>query len=243
MGTEFDPKLNEVIGAIPASATVAIKALAKKLQSEGKDVISMAIGEPDFDVPRNISEAAISALEKGGIGGYSDADGMPELKNAVIAKFERDNGITYLPEQIIATNGAKRALSAIFQAILSPGDEVIVPSPYWLSIPVQIRAAIPSRENAAVPVFAPGKSDFGLDVGAISRSISPRTRAIYINTPNNPSGAVFAEEDLVALAKLAVEKNILVISDEPYEFFVFGGKRHISIASLEEEAPGISAAR
>lgn len=211
------------------SPTLAITALAKSMKEQGIDVISFGAGEPDFDTPAVISQAAIDAI-KAGFTRYTPTAGIPALRQAIADKLQRDNGLSYEPAQIMVTCGAKHALFGIFQAICDPGDEVIIPAPYWVSYPEQVKLA------GGVPVFvtADVASHFIPDPVKIAEAITPKTRAIVLNSPSNPTGAVFPEEVIRAIAEIAVKNNIYIVSDEIYEKMVYGTK-HFSVASISDE--------
>lgn len=211
------------------SPTLAITAKCKALQAQGVDIVGFGAGEPDFDTPDHIKAAAIEALNSGQTK-YTASSGTPQLKDAIVEKLERENGLSYKPNQIIVSAGAKHSLYNLFQAILDPGDEVIVPVPYWVSYPEQVKLA------DGVPVFvdAPEANGFRVTADAIAEKITPRTKAIVLNSPSNPSGAVVAEAELRKIAELAVEQNVLVVSDEIYEHLTYG-LDHVSIASFGPE--------
>lgn len=211
------------------SPTLAITAKFKALQAQGVDVVGFGAGEPDFDTPDHIKAAAIEALNSGQTK-YTASSGTPQLKDAIVAKLQRENGLAYKPNQIIVSAGAKHSIYNLFQAVLDPGDEVIVPVPYWVSYPEQVKLA------DGVPVFvdAPEADGFRVTAAAIAEKITSRTKAIVINSPSNPSGAVLAESELRKIAELAVEKNLLVLSDEIYEHLTYG-LDHVSIASFGPE--------
>ncbi|MDD5937195.1 MAG: pyridoxal phosphate-dependent aminotransferase [Clostridiales bacterium] len=216
--------------AVKPSSTLAITAKAKELKARGIDVVGFGAGEPDFNTPQNINEAAITAIQEG-YTKYTVASGMPELKQAVCEKFERFNHIHYEPNQIVISNGGKHCLTNIFEAILNPGDEVIIPSPYWLSYPEIIRL------SDGVPVYVRGGKEQGYKVTAeqISAACTDKTKALILNTPNNPTGMLYSREELEAIAKVVVEKDIYVIADEMYENLVYTDEEFVSIASLNEE--------
>ncbi len=211
------------------SSTLAIQAKAKAMRAQGIDVISFSVGEPDFDTPERIKRAAIRALEQGQTK-YTEVSGIPQLRAAVCHKLRRDNGLDYEPDEVLISCGAKHTLYNISTALLNPGDELLVPSPYWVSYPEQARLL------GAVPVAFPTDEEkgFQLDPAQVTMVVSPRTKAIVLNSPNNPTGAVFASETLGAVAELAVERGLWVISDECYEAFAYEG-RPVSIASLGPE--------
>ena len=199
------------------------------MKEQGIDVISFGAGEPDFDTPAVISQAAIDAI-KAGFTRYTPTAGIPALRQAIADKLLRDNGLSYDPAQIMVTCGAKHALFGIFQAICDPGDEVIIPAPYWVSYPEQVKLA------GGVPVFvsADVASHFIPDPAKIAEAVTPKTRAIVLNSPSNPTGAVFPEEVIRAIAEIAVKNNIYIVSDEIYEKMVYGTK-HFSVASISDE--------
>lgn len=212
------------------SSTLAINAKANELKSQGIDVVGFGAGEPDFNTPQNIIDAAVKAMEEGKTK-YTATAGIPELKKAICEKLEKDNGLVYKPNQIIVTNGAKHALYNVFQAIINPGDEVIVPIPYWVSYPEQVKLA------EGIPVYVEGKeeNEFKITPDQLKQTITERTKAVIINSPSNPSGTVYSRDELAALAEICIEKNILMISDEIYEKLIYEGE-HVSVASLSEEA-------
>lgn len=216
---------------ISPSLTLAITAKAKKMKADGIDVIGFGAGEPDFNTPKNIQDAAIRAIQQG-LTRYTAASGIVELKEAIIKKLKEDNNLTYKTSQIIISTGAKQCLANIFQAILNPGDEVIVGIPYWVSYPELIQLA------DGVPVFADSEESnaFKLTVEALEKVVTEKTKAIIINSPNNPTGTVYTKDELEALANFAKEKELLIISDEIYEKLLYGEEGHISIASLSEDA-------
>jgi len=214
---------------------MAMDTAAKEMIRQGIDVISFGVGEPDFDTPENVKQAAIKALAEGKTK-YTPAGGIHELKVAIQQKFARDNGLEYGLDQIVVTVGAKHALYNLTQVLCDPGDEVIIPAPYWVSYIEQVRL------TGAVPVVieTKGENGFRLTAQEFEAAITPRTKALVLNSPSNPTGAVYRQEHLEAIAKVAVEKGIIVISDEIYEPFIYGGARHISIASLGPEIKALT---
>lgn len=216
--------------SIAASLTLEIDAQAKRMRAEGLDVIGFGAGEPDFDTPSFIKDAAKEALDKG-MTKYTPASGTAALKQAVCDKFRRDNGLSYEPAQIVISNGAKHSLFNAFAALLNPGDEVIIPSPCWVSYPELVKI------NGGTPVFveAGEKNGFVPTIEEIRAAVTPRTKALVINSPSNPCGYVFSREFLQQVAELACEKDFAVISDEIYEKLVYDGAQHVSIASLGED--------
>lgn len=215
---------------ITASVTLAITAKAKKLKEEGVDVVSFGAGEPDFNTPENIQEVAINAIKKG-LTRYTPASGILDLKEAICEKLKEENSLDYRPSQIVVSNGAKHSLYNALMAICNPGDEVIVPVPYWVSYPELVKLA------DAEPVFVETREDnnFKYTREDILKAITSKTKAIIVNSPNNPTGVVYTREELQMIADIAVEKDIIVISDEIYEKLVYGGVKHVSIASLGDE--------
>ena len=222
--------LSRKAAQVKPSSTLAITAKAKELRAEGIDVVGFGAGEPDFNTPENINEAAIAAI-KSGFTKYTPASGTAELKKAVSRKFEEFNGLHYGTDQIVISNGGKHSLTNVFQAIMNPGDEVIIPAPYWLTYPEIVKLC------DGVPVYVYGTKDFGYKVTArqIENVVTDKTKAVILNTPNNPTGMVYSEGELRAIADVAVKKDIYVVADEMYENLIYGDKKHVSIASLGEE--------
>ena len=200
------------------------------MKQKGIDVVGFGAGEPDFDTPEHIRKAAKDALDLGKTR-YTPAAGMPELRQAICDKLKRDNGLDYVPQQIVVSNGAKHSLFNSFQALLEEGDEVIVPGPYWVSYPEIVRMA------GGVPVIVEGREEnnFKPTIDDFRAAVTDKTRAVVINSPNNPNGFVFTREELQAIGDLAIEKDLSIVSDEIYEFLVYDGAEHISIASLSPE--------
>ncbi len=215
---------------VTGSLTLAIDAKAKEMKQKGIDVVGFGAGEPDFDTPEHIRKAAKDALDLGKTR-YTPAAGMPELRQAICDKLKRDNGLDYVPQQIVVSNGAKHSLFNSFQALLEEGDEVIVPGPYWVSYPEIVRMA------GGVPVIVEGREEnnFKPTIDDFRAAVTDKTRAVVINSPNNPNGFVFTREELQAIGDLAIEKDLSIVSDEIYEFLVYDGAEHISIASLSPE--------
>ena len=216
--------------SISPSVTLAIDAKTKKMRAEGIDVISFGVGEPDFQTPDNIREVAIELIENGSIG-YTAASGLPELKKTICNKLKRDNGLNYEPESIIVSNGAKHSLFNALQAICNPGDEVIIPVPYWVSYPELVKMA------DAIPVYieCSEKNQFKLQKEELLSLITSKTKAIILNSPSNPTGSVYTREELEELANIAIKNDIIIISDEIYEKLVYEDASHISIASLNKD--------
>jgi len=223
-------KISKLCSGVTGSITLEIDAKAKEMKAQGMDVVGFGAGEPDFDTPEHIRNAAKDALDRG-MTRYTPASGMPELKKAIAAKLKRDNGLDYQPQQIVISNGAKHSLFNTFQAVLNEGDEVIVPGPYWVSYPelVAMSGGVP------VMIVAEESNNFKLTAEQIEAAITNKTAAIILNSPNNPNGFVYTREELKAIGDLAVKYDIAIISDEIYEYLVYDGAEHISIASLSEE--------
>ena len=218
--------LADRLKTLAPSSTLAVQAKAKALRARGVDVISFGAGEPDFDTPERIKEAAVAAMRRGQTK-YTEVGGIPELRAAVCAKLERDNGLVYEPADVLVSCGAKHTLFNIATALLNPGDEMLVPSPFWVSYPEQARLL------GAVPVAVQTReaTGFDLDPERLRAAVTPRTKLVVLNTPNNPTGAVFSPDALAAVARLAVERKLWLVADECYESLTFEG-RHLSIASL-----------
>ncbi|MCK4714203.1 MAG: pyridoxal phosphate-dependent aminotransferase [Candidatus Aenigmarchaeota archaeon] len=224
--------LSERVERISDSPTLAVSAKAKEMKSMGINVIDFGAGQPDFPPPEHVKQAAIDAV-RANDSRYTPAAGFPELKQAVCEKLRKDNGIGYGPENVIISAGAKHALYNIFQAILNPGDEVIIPRPYWVSYPDMVRLA------DGVPVFAETDQDFRLKADSVLERLSDKTKAIVLNSPNNPSGAVFPESGVRRVAKEAAERRVLIISDEIYEKIIYE-REHLSPASISEEVKSVT---
>ncbi|MEG0306852.1 MAG: pyridoxal phosphate-dependent aminotransferase [Clostridium sp.] len=223
--------LSEKATKIAPSLTLAITAKAKKMRSEGIDVIGFGAGEPDFNTPKNIQQAAIKAMEAGQTR-YTPASGIIELKEAIVKKFKNDNNLTYKTSQIVISTGAKQCLSNIFQAILNPGDEVLIGAPYWVSYPELVQLA------DGIPTFVDTEesNSFKLTVEALEKTVNKNTKAMILNSPNNPTGTAYTREELEKIAEFAKKNDIIIISDEIYEKLLYGENLHISIASLSEDA-------
>lgn len=223
-------RLAKRVSRIKPSATLEIAAKAAAMKSEGIDIIGFGAGEPDFDTPENVKKAAIEALKKG-YTKYTPVSGINGLKDAIIAKLQRENGLTYNRDEIIVSCGAKHSLYNIAQAMFEEGMEVIIPSPYWVSYPELIHLA------GATPVIVntSEEEDFLLTSEKFERAITKRTKALILNYPSNPTGATYDLERLEEIARIAVKHNIYIISDEVYEKLIYTDLRHISIASLGEE--------
>lgn len=223
-------QLAERVKALTPSTTLAITAKAKELKAQGMDVIGLGAGEPDFNTPKHIIDAAFKSMNEGNTK-YTPSAGLPTLISAIIEKFKKDQGIDYKKNQVIVTNGAKHALYTLFQVLLNEGDEVIIPTPYWVSYPEQVKLA------GGVPVYVEGKeeNDFKVSVDQLSSAINSKTRALIINSPSNPTGVIYSAEELLAIGNLCLEKGIVIVSDEIYEKLIYGKNEHISIAQLSNK--------
>lgn len=213
---------------ISPSVTLAIDAKAKQMVAQGIDVISFGVGEPDFDTPEHIRQAGIDAINSG-FTRYTAAAGIAELKAAICAKFKRDNGLEYTPDQIVVSNGAKHSLYNALQVLVEEGDEVIIPVPYWVSYTEMVKLA------GATPVFVETKeeNDFKVQVADLEAVVTERTKVLMLNSPSNPTGMVYGEDELKAIADFCLKHNLFVIADEIYEELVYDGAKHYSIASVE----------
>ena len=222
--------LSEKAKGVKPSSTLAISDKAKQMKAQGIDVVSFGAGEPDFATPENICTAAKKAIDDG-FTKYTAASGIMELKEAVCRKFKSFNHLDYEPAQIVISNGGKHSLSNIFTAIINPGDEVIIPAPYWLSYPEMVKLA------GGVPVYVRCEADTGYKITAekLAAAITSKTKAFVLNTPNNPTGMIYSRKELEALARVVVEKDIYCISDEMYENLIYTGEEPVSIASLGDE--------
>lgn len=216
--------------SVKPSSTLAITAKAKELRAQGKDVIGFGAGEPDFNTPMNICRAAKDAIDRG-ITKYTPAAGTMELRKAVSDKFNMVNGLQYSPEQVIISNGGKHALTNIFEAIINPGDEVIIPTPFWLSYPEIVKL------SGGVPVFVrcEASENYKISAEKLAAACTEKTKAFILNSPSNPTGMVYSKEELEALAKVIVEKDVYVVSDEIYEYLNYSDQEIVSIGSLGDE--------
>ena len=216
--------------SLKPSPTLAINAKAKSMQAQGIHVISFGAGEPDFDTPQNIKQAAKKAIDDG-FTKYTPVGGTDDLKDAIIKKFQRDSGLSYKRSEIIVSCGGKHSFYNLAQAIFDQGEEVIIPAPYWVSYPPMVALA-----NAApVIVETTEKNEFKITPEELKKAITPKTKALIINSPSNPTGSAYTKKELEKIAEIAISKNFFVISDEIYEKIVYDGFEFISIASLSEE--------
>ena len=219
--------LSERAKAIQPSITLDISAQAKQMKADGMPILNFSAGEPDFDTPEEIKQAAVKAMAEG-FTKYTPAGGIPEVKNAIIAKYARGLGIKYSPSEVLVSNGGKHAIHNIFQTVLDPGDEVIIPGPYWLSYPEMVKI------SGGVPVVVCGviENKYKLAAEDIEKAVTPRTKILIINSPSNPTGAVYAAEELENIARVAESAGILVLSDDVYEKFVYDNTRFVNILSV-----------
>ncbi|NLB22301.1 MAG: pyridoxal phosphate-dependent aminotransferase [Clostridium sp.] len=224
-------KYSERVSQITPSVTLAITAKAGQLKAEGQDVISFGAGEPDFNTPDNIIEAAIKAMHDGKTK-YTPTPGINELKTAIVNKFKNDNGLEYTPAQVMVSTGAKQCLANSMLALVDDGDEVIMAVPYWVSYPELVKLA------GGVPIMIMGSADnqYKLTPELVEEHISDRTKVMIINSPNNPAGTIYREDELAALAEVAKKHDLMIVSDEIYEELIYGGEAHHSIASVSQDA-------
>ena len=213
------------------SLTLAIDSKAKAMKAEGIDVCSFGAGEPDCDTPEHIKAAAMASLD-GGFTKYTPSSGIPELRQAISEKFQKDNGIDYKPNQIIVSNGAKHSCYNAVLAVCEPGDEVIIPAPYWLSYPEMVRLA----GGEPVIVHTKEENDWKMTPEEFEGAMTPRTKMVIVNSPGNPTGSVYTKEELEALVEIASTEDIFILSDEIYEKLTYDGAEHVSIASLSKTA-------
>jgi len=226
----IDIRLAKRLKKINPSSTLAITAKAKKLNSEGRDIVNFAAGEPDFDTPGFIKDAAIAAIHAG-FTKYTPTTGIPELKKAIAEKLKKDNSLQYDPSQIVVSCGAKHSIFNALFALVNKGDEVIIASPYWVSYPEMVNLC------EGVPCFIKTTAENGFKITAadLEKYITPKTKVVILNSPSNPTGCVYTEEELKHIAKICSEKRIFVISDEIYEKLIYDNQKHISIASFGKE--------
>ncbi|MBQ7097582.1 MAG: pyridoxal phosphate-dependent aminotransferase [Clostridia bacterium] len=215
---------------ISASPTLAIDAKFKAMKADGIDVVGFGCGEPDFDTPENINIAAIAAINEGQTK-YTPASGTLALKKAICEKLKRDNGLDYGTDCIVVSNGAKHSLINTFNAVLNPGDEVIVPAPYWVSYTEMVKMA----DGVPVVIETREEDDFKFTAKQLKDAITSKTKALILNSPSNPTGMVYSEAELRAIAEVIVDHDIFVVADEIYEKLIYDGKKHVSIASFNEE--------
>ena len=229
-GTSMPLSLSKKALQVKPSSTLAITAKAKEMKNAGVDIVGFVAGEPDFNTPENINKAAIRAIEEG-FTRYTPAAGIMELRKAVSDKFKSFNKVDYDWNQVVISNGGKHSLTNIFEVLINPGDEVIIPVPYWLTYPEIVRL------TGGIPVYVEGKKENGYRVTAkeIKELVTDKTKALIINTPSNPTGMIYSKEELEDIAQVAIDKDFYVVSDEMYEYLTYDGHEHISIASLNDE--------
>jgi aspartate aminotransferase len=225
------PTISRIIQALEPSATLAMAAKAKELVAAGKTVYDFSVGEPDFTTPQHICDAAAAAM-KAGHTHYTVASGIPELKAAIVKQYEAAHGLKYSPQQVVVSNGAKHSLHNVFTVLCDPGDEVIIPAPYWVSY-----AELVKLTGAKPVIVATSQSeDFKLTPAALRQAITPKTKMLLLCSPSNPTGSMYSPEELGALADVAIEKNLLVLADEIYEQLIYGDHRFASFATVR---PGL----
>jgi aspartate aminotransferase len=223
-------KVSRRAAMLSPSLTLAIDAKAKQMKAEGQDVVGFGAGEPDFDTPQHIKDAAVAALAAG-FTKYTPSSGIPELRKAIADKFQRENGVSYEPSQVIVSCGGKHSCFNVVIATCEEGDEVLIPSPYWLSYPEMVKLA------SATPVIieTTDRTEFKITPAQLRAAITPRTRLLILNSPSNPTGSVYSPEELKALGDVCVEKGVLVMSDEIYEHLLYDGAVHRSMASFSKD--------
>src|SRR5437660_4065273 len=222
-------KISQRAASLAPSLTLAIDSKAKAMKAEGQDVVGFGAGEPDFDTPQHIKDAAIKALNEG-FTKYTPSRAIPELRQAIADKFKRENGLSYKPSQIIVSSGGKHSCYNVITATCQEGDEVIIPSPYWLSYPEMVKLA------SAKPIILPtsDKTEFKVTPEQLRGAITSRTRLFILNSPSNPTGSVYTPEEIKALGDICVEKGVLIMSDEIYEHLLYDGAQHKSVASFSQ---------
>jgi aspartate aminotransferase len=226
----MDYKISHRAASLSPSLTLAVDSKAKQLKAEGQDVVGFGAGEPDFDTPQHIKDAAIKALNEG-FTKYTPSSGIPELRQAIAEKFKRDNGVHYNPSQIIVSCGGKHSCYNVILATCEEDDEVIIPSPYWLSYPEMVKL------TGAKPVILPttDKTEFKVTAEQLRAAITPRARVFILNSPSNPTGSLYTPEEIKALGDICVERGVLIMSDEIYEKLVYDGAKHVSVAGFSQK--------
>ncbi|GGE56547.1 pyridoxal phosphate-dependent aminotransferase [Priestia taiwanensis] len=223
-------KLAKRVASLTPSATLEITAKAKELVDQGHDVIALGAGEPDFNTPQHIIDATVIAMNEGHTK-YTPSGGLLSLRKVICNKLRTDQGLEYLPSEIIVGSGAKHILYTLFQAILDEGDEVIIPTPYWVSYPEQVKLA------GGIPIYVDGleQNEYKITKDQLKAAITPNTKAIILNSPSNPTGMIYSKEELAELGGVCLEHNVLIVSDEIYEKLTYDGATHTSIAQLSPE--------
>ncbi|HPP08486.1 MAG TPA: pyridoxal phosphate-dependent aminotransferase [bacterium] len=224
----IEEKISQKAKNIKPSSTLAVNKKAMELVAAGEKIINLSVGEPDFDTPDFIKNAAIKALNEG-FTKYTDSSGIKQLRQAICEKFKRDNNLDYQPDQIVVSCGAKHSLFNALFALCDEGDQVIIPAPYWVSYPEMVKLA------GGIPVICSYKENFKMDINHLKKIISEKTKVLVLNSPSNPTGIVYTKDELEQIAEIVLKHQIIVISDEVYEHLVYGGLKHVSIASLSEE--------
>src|SRR3954468_270927 len=222
-------KISHRAASLSSSLTLAIDSKAKQMKADGLDVVGFGVGEPDFDTPQHIKDAAIKALNEG-FTKYTAAAGIPELRQAIVDKFKRENGLTYKPSQVIVSSGGKHSCYNVIIATCQEGDEVIIPAPYWLSYPEMVKLA------GANPVILPtsDQTEFKVTPEQLRNAITSKTRLFILNSPSNPTGSVYTPDEVKALGDICVERGVLIMSDEIYEHLLYDGAQHKSVASFSQ---------
>jgi aspartate aminotransferase len=223
-------RLAERLNKINPSSTLAITSKAKKLKSQGQDIVNLAAGEPDFDTPDFIKSAAIEAIKEG-FTKYTPTTGIPELKKLIAVKFKKENSLDYPPEQIVVSCGAKHSIFNALFVLINPGDEVLIPSPYWVSYPEMVNLC----EGKARFINACPENNFKITVKELEKNITAKTKLLILNSPSNPTGCVYNSRELKEIAGICCGKKIHILSDEIYEKLIYGGLKHISIASFNKD--------
>jgi len=224
--------VSRIIQAMQPSATLAMAAKAKQLKASGRTVYDFSLGEPDFNTPRHICDAAAKAMQEGHTH-YTVASGIAELKAAIAGQYRQRHGIDYAPEQVVVSNGAKHALNNVFTVLCDPGDEVIIPAPYWVSYAEQVKLA------RGVPVIVPTEesNNFRLSSEALKAAITSKSKVLLLCSPSNPTGAMYSPADLATLADVAIEHDLMIVADEIYERLVYGGAKFASFATVRPGLP------
>jgi aspartate aminotransferase len=223
-------KLAARVGQVTPSLTLAVDAKAKAMKAEGIDVCSFSAGEPDFDTPKHIIEAAKLALDQGKTR-YGPAAGEPKLREAIAKKLQADNGLCFGAENVVVTNGGKQSLFNLMMALIDPGDEVIIPAPYWVSYPEMVKLA----DGVPVILSAPVEAGYRITAEQLRQAITPKTKLVIFNSPSNPTGMVYSSDEIRAIAEVIVEHNLWVVADEIYEKILYDGAQHLSIGSVSPE--------
>ena len=223
-------KLANRVQSLTPSTTLAITAKAKELKAQGLDIIGLGAGEPDYNTPKHIIDASLLSMNEGQTK-YTPSAGLPKLKEAIAAKLKRDQGLDYKPSEIAVGSGAKHSLYTLFQAILDEEDEVIVPIPYWVSYPEQIKLA----DGKPVYIVGTEENQYKITKEQLEQAITDKTKAVIINSPSNPTGMLYSREELAAIGEVCLAHDILIVSDEIYEKLVYGNAKHTSIAEISPE--------